>query len=257
MKYKEIIKTLLLTCCFYCSNLAVSVAELSYNFTTKKFSNGLTEDSKKSLVSEEDKEKVYYNFKDTKDKNNDDKEKIQPTGDKNNDIKLKIGGLVEAQYYYTNQPYEYKRDILPNGQRHSFAEINNYSVVNDGNSNTLNMLGKIDINPEFNRYKIDDVNGKKTAIITAGAKISQPFYNSTKNTDPRLASQEYVYLKTNYFSNQLNLKKHGRIGGVPLKDLININFPLPPLAMFLFSILISDPSAMDADVAGTLEASLL
>ncbi|MBR0519067.1 restriction endonuclease subunit S, partial [bacterium] len=27
-----------------------------------------------------------------------------------------------------------------------------------------------------------------------------------------------------------NLKKHGLIGGVPLKDLININFPLPPLA---------------------------
>ena len=42
-----------------------------------------------------------------------------------------------------------------------------------------------------------------------------------------------------------------------LSMMERMELPLPPLAMFLFSMLISEPSAMAADVEGTLEASLL
>jgi hypothetical protein len=46
-----------------------------------------------------------------------------------------------------------------------------------------------------------------------------------------------------------------RVGMLSMME--RMEFPLPPLAIFLFRMLISDPSAMDADVDGTLEASLL
>jgi hypothetical protein len=42
-----------------------------------------------------------------------------------------------------------------------------------------------------------------------------------------------------------------------LSIIERMEFPLPPLAIFLFRILISDPSAIAADVEGTLDASLL
>ena len=42
-----------------------------------------------------------------------------------------------------------------------------------------------------------------------------------------------------------------------LSMMVRMEFPLPPLAIFRFRILISDPSAMAAEVEGTLEASLL
>jgi hypothetical protein len=42
-----------------------------------------------------------------------------------------------------------------------------------------------------------------------------------------------------------------------LSIIERMEFPLPPLAIFLFRMLISDPSAIAADVEGTLDASLL
>ncbi len=125
-------------------------------------------------------------------------------GDKENEVKLNIGGLGEVQYFYVDQAYPYKQDILPNGLPYSPATMHNYSIYNN-NSNVINMLGRLDVNPEFIHYDSDKKDGivKKRKVFTIGAKLSQPFYNASKNTDPRLAPQEYVYAKTNFFSFQI------------------------------------------------------
>ena len=39
----------------------------------------------------------------------------------------------------------------------------------------------------------------------------------------------YFFMQTDFFLNQFNAKKHGLIGGVSVKDLSEINFPLPPI----------------------------
>ena len=195
-------------------------AELSYNFTTKQITNGLSsKESKQKLqnnANEDDDIRYYYNFVNKRSSQANDysnnkinEEKITLTGDKNNEIKLNIGGLVEAQYLYVKQPSEYEADILPNGLPQSPAEIKNYSVVN-GQNHVINVLGKIDVNPEFTHYK-DTEEGRKK-IITVGAKISQPFYNASKNTFPQLAPQEYIYVKTPYLQFQI-----GAVNGSPSK----------------------------------------
>ena len=173
-------------------------AELSYNFTTKQFLNGPKKASDLSTINNEKNTTISFDSQNKLDEHN-----SHLTENLNNEVKIKIGGLVETQYYYIKQLGEYYQDILANGHQKSFAEINNNSVLNDNKRHVINMLGKIDINPEFNRYKNDDITNKKTATITAGAKISQPFYNSSKNTDPRMASQEYIYLKTKYLRFQM------------------------------------------------------
>ena len=192
-----------------CDNKRVE-AELSYNFTTKQITNGLSNEAKRNLQNndkEDDDTKYYYNFDNERNSktnnysnNKINEEKITPTGDKNNEVKLNIGGLVEAQYLYVKQPSEYEADILPNGLQQSPAEIKNYSVVN-GQNHVINVLGKIDVNPEFVHYK--DTNKGRKKIITVGAKISQPFYNASKNTFPQLAPQEYIYVKTPYLQFQI------------------------------------------------------
>ena len=217
----------MLTATFLFINQNVN-AELSYNFTAKKFANGITDEQKVTLTnSQDDKNKYYYNFnpdtgktedknKKNNSKNNVDKntnndnnantdnnqkktenQKIQPTGEDNVKVKLKIGGLAEAQYFYTHQPLEYKQTILPNGLPSSPASLNNYSIY-QGSEHTINMLGKVDVNPEFIKYKpsLDGNVGKQDVVIKVGAMLSQPFYNASKNTDPKLAAQEYIYLET-------------------------------------------------------------
>ena len=127
-------------------------------------------------------------------------------GDSENEIKLNIGGLGEVQYFNIDQAKPYKQDILPNNLPYSPSTIHNYSIYNNNNNNVINMLGRIDINPEFIHYNSNDDNNniiKKKKIITVGAKLSQPFYNASKNTDPRLAPQEYIYAKTDFFSFQM------------------------------------------------------
>ena len=53
-------------------------AELSYNFTNKKFANGITNEQKATLTnSQDDKSKYYYNF------NPDDKQEKDKLEDKN------------------------------------------------------------------------------------------------------------------------------------------------------------------------------
>ena len=39
----------------------------------------------------------------------------------------------------------------------------------------------------------------------------------------------YFFMQTDFFLNQINAKKHGLIGGVSVKDLSEIIFPLPPI----------------------------
>ena len=212
MNYKAYIKLISFFAFYITYSNYPSNAELSYNFTTKKIENGITKQQENSLITvRDDKNKYFYNFNDDKQNNNTnqqtkekDNKKIQPTGDKENEVKLKIGGLAEAQYFYTNELSEYKQDILPNGLPQSPAEIKNYSVSN-GNQHTINMLGRIDVNVEFNRYKTTDgINTiPKQRMLTVGVKLSQPFYNASKNTDPRLAPQEYIYVKTNYLQFQI------------------------------------------------------
>lgn len=194
-----------------CNNNKQAEAELSYNFTTKQITNGLSsKESKQKLqnnANEDDDIRYYYNLNNERNSqtnnysnNKISEEKVKPTGDKNNEVKLNIGGLVEAQYLYVKQSSEYEADILPNGLPQSPAEIKNYSVVN-GQNHVINVLGKIDVNPEFVHYKETDRGRKK--IITVGAKISQPFYNASKNTFPQLAPQEYIYVKTPYLQFQI------------------------------------------------------
>ena len=203
-------------------------AELSYNFTKKELANGVTNEQKATLAnSQDDKNKYYYNFnpddgkQEDKNKKNNSKnnasqhrsdddganidnieenkknKKIQPTGEDNVKVKLNIGGLAEAQYFYIHQPLEYKQTILPNGLPSSPASLNSYSIY-QGSEHTINMLGKVDVNPEFIKYQQlqAENTGKQDMIIKVGAMLSQPFYNASKNTDPKLAAQEYIYLET-------------------------------------------------------------
>ena len=92
---------------------------------------------------------------------------------------------------------------------------------------------------DYENFKIAPANTSLLCIEggSAGRKVGFVdrcvcFVNKLCAFTPKKINSKYIYyyLKTNYFSNQFNLKKHGLIGGVPLKDLININFPLPPLA---------------------------
>ena len=92
---------------------------------------------------------------------------------------------------------------------------------------------------DYENFKIAPANTSLLCIEggSAGRKVGFVdrcvcFVNKLCAFTPKKINSKYIYyyLKTNYFSNQFNLKKHGLIGGVSLKDLININFPLPPLA---------------------------
>ncbi len=181
---------------FSSSFVDVAFAELSYNFTRRQFTNGMSEESKKTLA-DDDKSKYYYNFSDKKDGEN---EKNQPTGDKNTELKLTIGGLAEFQYFYIHQPGEYNGSILPNGLTHSPQTLHNYSITNDRDG-IMNMLGRIDITPEFTLYGKagDAIDGKRKELLKIGAKLSQPIPTSSNNTDPRLAPKAYIFLKTKFF----------------------------------------------------------
>ena len=200
-------KYILVLLCFVLSNIFLgnaSNAELSYNFTNKKKTNGLTDEQRKTLKYYfENNDDGDYNNGDEDDKNEEEK-KQKPTGDKENEVKINIGGLVDAQYFYTYKPSEYREDILLNGMPQSPAEIQNYSIVGN-RQHVLNMLGKLTINPEFVRYKTTDGINKiaKERLLTVGAKISLPFYNNAHNTDPRLAPEEYIYIKTKYLHFQI------------------------------------------------------
>ena len=92
---------------------------------------------------------------------------------------------------------------------------------------------------DYEKFKIAPANTPLLCIEggSAGRKvgfIDQPvcFVNklcafSSKEINSKCI---FYFLRTNCFINQFNLKKHGLIGGVPLKDLVNLPFPLPPLA---------------------------
>lgn len=165
-------------------------AELSYDFTNNIFSAKGDNTQQNNDTKTEQKENKA-------DKNN-DKEK---TGNQTHKVKLNIGGLADFQYSYTHSYNDiYRQTILPNGKTSSTALNNNSSLYND-NQNAINILGKIDINPEFIKYKPKELQGKgvNPVAIKVGAKISQPFMNAEKNIDPRIAPQEYIYVETDYF----------------------------------------------------------
>ena len=131
----------------------------------------------------------------------DDANKNGDFGVSRNKVKLNIGGLVDFQYYYTHSyEKEYQKNILPNGLVSSPAMYNPTSLYNE-NGNTFNMLGKIDINPEFIRYKPKELQGEgiNPIAIKVGAKISHPFMNAYQNIDLKIAPQEYIYVDTDYF----------------------------------------------------------
>ena len=174
------------------------------NYIANKNDTDFTFSKKKQSKQNEEDEIYYYTFSNDNDKNEqnsnaDGQKDIKNISSVNDEFKLNIGGLIDTQYLFIKQPSEYEADILPNGLPQSPAEIKNHSIVN-GQNNIINVFGKIDINPEFTHYTDDDNRKKK---FTIGAKISQPFYNASKNTIPELAPQEYVYLKTQYFRIQV------------------------------------------------------
>ena len=145
--------------------------------------------------------KENYNNNDNKDVQKNDVDQKSGFGISRNKVKLNIGGLVDFQYYYTHS-YEkaYEKIILPNGLVSSPAMYNTTSLYNEG-GNSLNVLGKIDINPEFIRYKPKELQGEgiNPIAIKVGAKISHPFMNAARNIDLKLAPQEYIYVDTDYF----------------------------------------------------------
>ena len=187
-------------CMLACSAVAKTdnaKAELSYSFSADKFVNGLSEQQKQ----EED-----ANAKSSKEPGTVKKE---PTGNSTeNTIKLKIGGLADFQYFFADQQKIYRRDILPNGLPYSPAMIENSATYNSERS-FINMLGRIDFNPEFVRKKAKGtyLEGQDPVIMKVGAKLSQPLYKASKNTDPRLAPQEYIYIDTHYLRLELGATK--------------------------------------------------
>ena len=182
-------------------NNKISYAELSYSFTQDKTVNGNRKNktnNNNDVNSEKQNDIKNENLNNVNNQNVKNESNQEKVGDDDkNEIKLKIGGLADFQYFYTQQESEYKRDILPNGLPYSPQTLHNYHIFNDNNS-TINMLGKIDINPEFVRYSNHPITKEKVKVLSIGAKISQPFYNASKNTDPKLAPQEYIYANTKY-----------------------------------------------------------
>ena len=204
---KKICQITLLFSIFAVNN-KTSFAELGYVFNNGAFFDG-------KFINGEDKVDKNENNDTTKDKNknNDnnadevvnnggyDKNK---TGNVRNKLRLKINGIGEFQYFYNGQSSPYNQTILPNGAQTSPALLSHSSVYN-GQESIINMLGKIDINPEFVRYKPDDVQGEgvNPIALKVGLKISQPFMKATKNIDPKYAPQEYIYVDTDYFHFEL------------------------------------------------------
>lgn len=92
--------------------------------------------------------------------------------------------------------------------------------------------------PESDNFKIAPANTSLLCIEggSAGRKLgftNQPvcFVNklcafATNKTNSKLV---YYFLQTQNFNEQFTEKKHGLIGGVSVKNLYEINFPLPPL----------------------------
>ena len=103
--------------------------------------------------------------------------------------------------------------------------------------NTINYDTNIKI-PESDDYKIAPAN---TALLcieggSAGRKIgftNQPvcFVNKLCAFITTTVHSKFIYyyLQTLDFIKQFNDRKHGLIGGVPLKDLSSIEIPVPPL----------------------------
>ena len=92
--------------------------------------------------------------------------------------------------------------------------------------------------PKSDNFKIAPANTPLLCIEggSAGRKLgftnqSVCFVNKlcafvSKETNPKLI---YYFLQTQNFADQFIKKKHGLIGGVTVKNLEEINFPLPPL----------------------------
>ena len=204
---KKICQITLLFSIFAVNN-KTSFAELSYVFNNGAFFDG-------KFINGEDKVDKNENNDTTKDKNknndNNTDEAVNnggydknKTGNVRNKLRLKINGIGEFQYFYNGQSSPYTQTILPNGMQTSPVILSHSSVYN-GQTSVINMLGKIDINPEFVRYKPDDIQGEgvNPIALKVGLKISQPFMNATKNIDPKYAPQEYIYVDTDYFHFEL------------------------------------------------------
>ena len=111
------------------------------------------------------------------------------------------------------------------------------ATKNVGFDNKIDYDTKIKI-PESENFKVAPKNTTLLCIEggSAGKKIgftNQPvcFVNKLcafvgNETNSKLI---YFFMQTDFFLNQFNAKKHGLIGGVSIKDLSEIIFPLPPL----------------------------
>ena len=106
-----------------------------------------------------------------------------------------------------------------------------------GFNNKINYDTKIKI-PESENFKVAPKNTTLLCIEggSAGKKIgftNQPvcFVNKLcafvgNETNSKLI---FFFMQTDFFLNQFNAKKHGLIGGVSVKDLSEIIFPLPTI----------------------------
>lgn len=191
--------------CFVCDRLAL--AEIGYTFEDGailkgKFINGTDDELGKT---DGIKEKRHGNKQEDNDENiNNGGYDKKKTGNVRNKIRLKINGIGEFQYFYNGQSFPYQQTILPNGLQTSPAILSHSSVYN-GQTSVINMIGKIDINPEFVRYKPEEMRGEgvNPIALKVGLKISQPFMKAIKNIDPKYAPQEYIYVDTEYFHFEL------------------------------------------------------
>ena len=176
-EYKQIISVLAWAFCVFTNLSYQSNAVIEYNFTKKEF---VLEDNKKNVKNNENEDV------------NDGKEEV-------NQIKLKVGSFSDFRYTNTGQSRDYKNHILPNGLNGNPAVISDYSPSN--NANNIIIQGKIDINPEFVRYKQKDKQeeGKDNTLFKIGFQFSQPFQKASKIIDPAILSQEYIYIDTKFF----------------------------------------------------------
>ena len=184
-KYKQNISVLVFSFLIFSNINYKTNAVIEYNFTKKEF---VWEDNKKNFNKNENEDV------------NDVKEDV-------NQIKLKIGGLSDFRYISVGQSSDYKNSVLPNGLKGNPAVINDYSPSNDANS--VIIKGKVDINPEFVRYKQKDKQeeGKDNTLFKVGFQFSQPFQKASKIIDPAIISQEYIYIDTKFFRFEIGSTK--------------------------------------------------
>lgn len=151
-----------------------------------------TKDSRKDELLQDLYTKISKNvsieteIEDKKDEENLENKKESKEKEQKKDLKFKIklGGLFDFQYAYTNSNYNFRTGNLNFNQltyEPQLGGVGGFSTFNN-----INLRSKININPEFNIF------GNKIGVYFAIPIIKN------YDADPKTASQEYLYIDTKY-----------------------------------------------------------